>query len=587
MREKPGSAFDDGEGATGGPGQVVRALQQVRPKLTAICTSFRFFDETEDLIQEAALLALENKDAIRELEGWLIGVVWRLCVRAAQHRKRNEERREPWDDGSVDRERIEPTTLFWLETDRLRRTLARRDWELLWWIFCEKLSFREIGQKRSCSVKSIGMMKRRALARARAVLAGQEGRARSCEPVVPARLARSLQGRDATAARDRALRGLQALGLTCGDLVRLELADLRIESEELVVRRSAPEIVSLSDPVAQLLQAWLKLRGHEPGPLFVSWRKKERMTERGLKITLARRFPCARPAERVRREQRKLRPARNRLLALLHRQDLSHWSLSELRIEDVRETGILVDGALRPLATEVMVELSGWISLQDRSEGPLFVNVTRQRGMMSPREIRKILKRQGVFSSRRTRSKVSGNPARQLRDRILAGLFQAGIGPSALSRLRVEDVRESGLLVKGVLHPLPEAVMGELRAWLLTIERSSGPLIVSAFGKKTGAISAARISQILGSQRLSTMRDPACLLWEALPRELQRRAPSNPEEVALVAQRVQEACGRGVELAQALRLSGLSLDHYRAWEKANGVREKPALTSEVNNEQGR
>jgi DNA-directed RNA polymerase specialized sigma24 family protein len=578
--ERPFSEADDSVDVDGFD-RLLEALQRVRPKLARICASFRFFDEADDLIQQVSLLAMRKQRAIREMEGWLIGAVWRFCVRAAQHRKRDQERWVPLDSRSVNREIIEQTTLSRLQIEHLRRTLRPRDWELLWSIFVTRLSFWEIGESLGCSVRSIGAMKRRALQRAKTCLTRGEPRGSSKRDTRQRRAERSLQKRNAMEARDQAIRGLQALGLTCKELVRLDLSDLRMESLELVCT-SSQKVVSLPDSVAPLLQAWCELRGLEPGPLFVR-RKKGRLTERGLKTALSRRFPLDSPGECPLPKPRELWAARNRLMVLLHQQGLDIWSLTRLQIEDVRDTGLIVDGSLRPLTTELMAGLGDWISLQGRLQGPLFTTKYK-RGMKDPREIRKILKRQGVVCGRSRRGKTSGNPSWHLqeqRDRLLAALFQAGLGPSAQSRLRVEDVRESGIVVKGALRSLPGEVMVELQAWISKLERSSGPIMVSPFGNKKGAMSAARISQILKNQKPAAKQDPACRLWESIPRELQRRPPGSPEEIALISKLVREACAGGVELAKALRLSGLTFGDYSAWEEANAVREATAPRSEV------
>lgn len=81
----------------------------------------------------------------------------------------------------------------------------------------------------------------------------------------------------------------------------------------------------------------------------------------------------------------------------------------------------------------------------------------------------------------------------------------------------------------------------------------------------------ARLRGVLSARDLNLLwlsfgvgANPACRLWERLPQALRRREPNSGEEIELVARLVEEACEGGLALAEALRISGLHPQLYRA-----------------------
>jgi integrase/recombinase XerC len=88
------------------------------------------------------------------------------------------------------------------------------------------------------------------------------------------RLAAGLQRQDARGARDRAiLRLLWDLGLRRTEVAELDLDHLDLEAGTVEVREKGEHDripLTLPDETRVALQAWLDVRGREPGPLFVS-----------------------------------------------------------------------------------------------------------------------------------------------------------------------------------------------------------------------------------------------------------------------------------------------------------------------------
>ena len=82
-----------------------------------------------------------------------------------------------------------------------------------------------------------------------------------------------LQGSGSKAVRDRAiLRLLYDLGLRRGEVVSLDLED--VEAGGLWIKgkgRGEKELLTLPEPTVSALEAWLEVRGQEPGPLFVNF----------------------------------------------------------------------------------------------------------------------------------------------------------------------------------------------------------------------------------------------------------------------------------------------------------------------------
>ena len=85
----------------------------------------------------------------------------------------------------------------------------------------------------------------------------------------------SVEGDSVPLRRDRAiLRLLYDLGLRRGELTSLNLEDVDIVSGELWVRgkgRGNREKLSLPQPTRDALSAWIKIRGGDQGPLFLSF----------------------------------------------------------------------------------------------------------------------------------------------------------------------------------------------------------------------------------------------------------------------------------------------------------------------------
>lgn len=88
-------------------------------------------------------------------------------------------------------------------------------------------------------------------------------------------LLEQLEGRRTPKAlRDRCvLRLLYDLALRCGEVVSLDVEDVNIAQATLAVKgkgRSSKQTLSFPDATRDALQAWLEMRGQEPGPLFTN-----------------------------------------------------------------------------------------------------------------------------------------------------------------------------------------------------------------------------------------------------------------------------------------------------------------------------
>lgn len=85
--------------------------------------------------------------------------------------------------------------------------------------------------------------------------------------------------------RDAALLAVLCMGLRRGEVVALDLSDYSTALKELCVRgdqRRKIRIVYAPPGCARALAAWLALRGHEPGPLFLPINRGDRMGSRRL-----------------------------------------------------------------------------------------------------------------------------------------------------------------------------------------------------------------------------------------------------------------------------------------------------------------
>ena len=66
---------------------------------------------------------------------------------------------------------------------------------------------------------------------------------------------------------------LYDLGLRRGEVAKLEMADISVTESKIYVLgkgRSQKAVMSLSRPTLSALEAWVKVRGIEPGPLFLN-----------------------------------------------------------------------------------------------------------------------------------------------------------------------------------------------------------------------------------------------------------------------------------------------------------------------------
>ncbi len=96
-------------------------------------------------------------------------------------------------------------------------------------------------------------------------------------------LLQELDGRRTPKAiRDRcALRLLYDLALRCGEVVSLDVEDVDIAQATLAVTgkgSTAKQVLSVPEATRSALQAWLDIRGQEPGPLFTNL---DRASEKG------------------------------------------------------------------------------------------------------------------------------------------------------------------------------------------------------------------------------------------------------------------------------------------------------------------
>lgn len=100
------------------------------------------------------------------------------------------------------------------------------------------------------------------------------------EEGVPRLLAALDRRADAKAARDRAtIRLLFDLALRRAEVVRLDLEDLDLERGTLAVLgkgRTGKVLLTLPEPTKAALAAWVRHRGDQPGPLFVTFNRGDR-----------------------------------------------------------------------------------------------------------------------------------------------------------------------------------------------------------------------------------------------------------------------------------------------------------------------
>lgn len=87
------------------------------------------------------------------------------------------------------------------------------------------------------------------------------------------------------AARESVMvRLLYDLALRCGELVSLDLADVNLNDGTIAVRgkgHHAKQILTMPEPTKLAMETWLKIRGFEPGPLFINFdraKKGKRLT---------------------------------------------------------------------------------------------------------------------------------------------------------------------------------------------------------------------------------------------------------------------------------------------------------------------
>ncbi|MES2459471.1 MAG: tyrosine-type recombinase/integrase [Armatimonadota bacterium] len=79
------------------------------------------------------------------------------------------------------------------------------------------------------------------------------------------------------------LRLLYDLGLRRGEVVALDLADYQSDRASLSVigkRRLEKTVLTLAPPTQEALEAWLKVRGGNPGPLFVNFDRSKKGDDR-------------------------------------------------------------------------------------------------------------------------------------------------------------------------------------------------------------------------------------------------------------------------------------------------------------------
>ncbi|HEV8580238.1 MAG TPA: sigma-70 family RNA polymerase sigma factor [Thermoanaerobaculia bacterium] len=66
-------------------GRLVEALERSRSRLKWILARFRLSkEEAEDLLQDMAVAAIQKLPEIQNLDGWLVGVAFRMCAYRAR-----------------------------------------------------------------------------------------------------------------------------------------------------------------------------------------------------------------------------------------------------------------------------------------------------------------------------------------------------------------------------------------------------------------------------------------------------------------------------------------------------------------------
>ena len=307
-----------------------------------------------------------------------------------------------------------------------------------------------------------------------------------------------VDGSEKKRSRNEAIRELNALGLSIGELVRLEIRDVFLELGELQLRFGAKsERVLLPDALAKVLERWLTVRGRRPGALFSSLKEGgSALTYGGMALTIARMQETGTSQLRIeRRESAKERlEIRNRAIVCLYEAGLKTIDLARLKVEDLRSDGIVLTGGLHyKLPGDVLAQLKEWCEQRHRKQGPVFVSAIRREGPITPAAVSWILRV----------SRANGGDGRH----------------RAAARRR----------------------------------KSCGAGAVP----NTKQVASARSPSSGVANRLV---HPLILLWEALPAELRRRVPESDEERELVCRIVEEAVSNGALLSEALRLSGLALN---------------------------
>lgn len=268
--------------------------------------------------------------------------------------------------------------------------------------------------------------------------------------------------------------------------------------------------------------------------------------------------------------------ARNAALVALYRLGLSPTELTRLDMSDVdRESRTL---RLRgeppewlPVPEDVLELLSAWCSHRGATAGPLFTSMRKGGAAFTTAGMKLILpKIAGEETEPRTDARKPVAERRAMRNRVLALLYEEGVGPRELTTMRIEDLREDGVEVGGSRTKLADATLAELRAWREQLNRSTGPVFVALMGSARGMTEAGVLFILKSSGKWRRRKtsapdrsfDAIQALWRRLPVELRRRSPQG-REVAMVALWVQDACVCGAALDEALRIVGLSSEQFR------------------------